>query len=97
MSKILQPFGTLASEIVIRADTKGLVMVEAHNFVPVVKRGFRPEIQKEPMDSTVMVLALQKVVMDYSAALFQKLYEEQRKGQQRSNGQESNHDQTNSG
>jgi hypothetical protein len=70
MSKIIQPFGTLKREIVIKADDKGMIVVDAYNYETVVTRGFRPTTAKVPMDVREMVLALIKVVQDYSTVLF---------------------------
>lgn len=70
MSKVIIPFGTLAKEIVIQADEKGIVRVNAHSFQTVVTKGFRPTVAKVPMDVREMVLALIKVVQDYSTVLF---------------------------
>lgn len=78
MNKVIQPFGKLAREIVIKADVNGLVIVEAAKIeaMPIQeqKRGFRPlTIVKEvrvPMDAREMVLALIKVVQDYTAVIF---------------------------
>ena len=70
MSKIVKPFGTLKKEIIIRADDKGLIQVEAWDYTEVVKRGFRPEVMKTPMDSRYMVLACIKVVTDYLGVMF---------------------------
>lgn len=88
MSKLIQPFGKLTREIVVKADHKGLVIVEAWDYTDVVTRGFRPTVAKTPMDSRHMVLALQKIVMDYCAVMFQTIGGTQQEGTQQSNEQE---------
>jgi hypothetical protein len=73
MSKIVKPFGELRKEIIVRADDKGLIVVDAFEYTPAQARGFRPTVMKTRMDSRLMVLALLKVVTDYTSALFQGL------------------------
>ena len=100
--KIVQPFGQLTREITVKADEKGLVVVEAWEYIPAVAKGFRPVIRKVPMDSRFMVLALQKVVMDYCNVLFGQIagpVQSEIKNQleqKSSEPQESNHDKTDS-
>lgn len=75
MSKLIQPFGEVAKEIVIQADTKGLIKIEAYNVQTVIAKGFRPTNQKVPMDAREMVLALIKIVQDYSVVIFASMGE----------------------
>ena len=70
MSKVITVFGELAAQITIKRDVKGVIIVEAFNVVPAVKRGFRPTMVQVPMDIREMVLALQKVVTDHCVVLF---------------------------
>jgi len=89
MSKIVQPFGEVASEIIIKADTKGMVVVEGWTYTVAMKRGFRPERVRIPLDSRQMVLALQKVSLDYCVQLFGLIPDGKT---EKPNGQESNQD-----
>lgn len=70
MSRVIRPFGTVAKEIVIQADTNGIMRVNAYSLETGIVNGFRPSAQKIPMDAREMVLALIKVVQDYSTVLF---------------------------
>ena len=75
MSKIVRPFGELKKEIVIKSDVNGLITVEGCSYETVVTKGFRPTTAKVPMDAREMVLALIKVVQDYTAVLFASMGE----------------------
>lgn len=66
MNQIIQPFGRLMKKIEIKADDKGLITVEAFERNPLSGKW-------TPMDSRHMVLALQKISMDYCAVMFQNL------------------------
>lgn len=67
--KIQKPFGRVAKRIVIEADDNGTIRVVAVN-VPLVSVAGAPLL---PMDSREMVLALMKVNLDYTSALFETL------------------------
>lgn len=68
--QIVRPFGRVAKRIIIEADDNGTIRTVAFD-VPLVAVAGR--IQQTPMDSREMVLALMKVVMDYTSALFMNL------------------------
>lgn len=70
MSKIQKPFGRVAKRIVVEADDNGTIQVSSASFPLIVPKGAPPAT---PMDSREMVLALMKVVMDYTSALFENL------------------------
>jgi hypothetical protein len=70
MSKKPQTFGVLAGEIIIKADNKGLVIVEAWDYPQSKAIVIAGTPHRVAMDSRQMVLALQKVTADYCAALF---------------------------
>ena len=86
MSKIEKPFGRVAKRIVIEADDKGTIRVFAFD-VPLL---VRPGVTGVPMDSREMVLALMKVTMDYTSALFNSmtLQKEGPDGKDKSNGKD---------
>ena len=90
MSKIVRPFGELAKEIYIKADVHGLIMIEARNIVPAFKmKGHVPSQNGStsvPMDVREMVLALIKIVQDYSVVLFASMGERP-VGAMKSNGE----------
>jgi hypothetical protein len=67
MSKIQKPFGRITKRIIIEADEHGTVRVNAFD-IPLIVRPNPPR-----MDSREMVLALMKVVMDYTSALFSNM------------------------
>jgi hypothetical protein len=75
MSKVIIPFGEVRKRIVIEADDKGLVRINANNIVLEVKRGFRPQSVEMPMDAREMVLACIKVIQDYSTVIFASMGE----------------------
>jgi hypothetical protein len=62
-------------EINVQIDEKGTMRVAAIEWVPEVKRGFRPSRAARPMDSREMVLALIRVVQEYTAVIFAGLGE----------------------
>jgi len=96
MSKIIQPFGQLAKEIYIKADVNGLVVVEARTITATYTKGFRsPTTRSVPMDAREMVLALIKIVQDYSTVIFASMGEGLI-GAMKTNG-EANKDNNNSG
>jgi len=75
MSKIIRPFGELRKEIIIKSDVNGLIVVDACIYEPVVTKDFRRTTARVPMDVREMVLALIKVVQDYSTVLFASMGE----------------------
>jgi hypothetical protein len=72
MSKIQKPFGRVAKRIIIEADDNGTIQVTGMN-IPLIAPKFGGALIAPPMDSREMVLALMKVVMDYTSALFENL------------------------
>ena len=75
MGSIIKPFGELKKEIVIKSDVNGLIVVEACTYEAVATKDFRPTTARVPMDAREMVLALIKVVQDYSVVLFASMGE----------------------
>jgi len=68
-NKIVQPFGRVAKRIIVEADDKGMIRVNAFDIpLVIVKAGQATPMV--PMDSREMVLGLLKVVSDYTSALF---------------------------
>lgn len=70
MSDIVKPFGRVAKRIIIEADDNGTIRTAAFDVPRVAVAG---RLQQTPMDSREMVLALMKVAMDYTSALFMNL------------------------
>jgi hypothetical protein len=66
MSKIQKPFGRVAKRITIEVDDNGTIRVAAYD-IPLIATA---AAKMTPMDSREMVLALMKVNMDYTSALF---------------------------
>jgi hypothetical protein len=95
MNRIIQPFGQLAREIHIKADVNGIIIVEAYNHRATVDKRLHQHMQITPMDAREMVLALIKVVQDYTAVLFAGMGEGLI-GAMKSNGQ-ANQDNDNPG
>ena len=89
MSKmIVKPMGEIVRRIVIEADVNGTVQVTGVVMEWEVKRGFRPAKVEKPMDVREMVLALIKVVQDYTIVLFATMGE----GIIKDHGQENKND-----
>lgn len=68
-NKVQKPFGRVAKRITIEADDNGTIRVIAVDIPLIAPAGAK----MLPLDSREMVLALMKVSMDYTSALFENL------------------------